>query len=277
VGGDMGGGWGGDGASDESDDSAGGGSGGGGGRGVGEEGRWGAEEGRWGSTPPPEGESMVMRWAASQFAGEGVTSQERTRHLRQAEFSAPRKRARLSDVLNSEERGTRVTQKKVWSISVDTESPEALFPASLAERARGHPAIAARARAHLVGAPTPSASALALPQHGLSPEEEGGRRRRGADAVRVRKRLKAAQVRGDTLLEQVLLRKLKLLTKSNKKSASYWPTLEGRCLPQEALYLPTFSHLLIVNKLFSLSLSHAHIDDISNTNTHTHTHTHTHT
>jgi len=30
---------------------------------------------------------------------------------------------------------------------------------------------------------------------------------------------------------------------------------QRRCHPQEALYLPTFSHLLIVNKLFSLSLS----------------------
>ena len=30
---------------------------------------------------------------------------------------------------------------------------------------------------------------------------------------------------------------------------------QRRCHPQEALYLPTFSHLLIVNKLLSLSLS----------------------
>jgi hypothetical protein len=214
MGRDIGEGGGGDGASDESDDSAGGGSGGGVGRGEGEEGRWGAE-----------GESIVMRWAASQFAGEGVTSQERTRHLRQAEFSAPRKRARLSDVLNSEERGTRVTQKKMWSISVDTGSPEALFPGSLAVRAGGHPGLACRrpAMASAAIAPTPTtsiptASTLALPQHGPPQEEEGGRGRRGADAVR--RRLKAAQVRGDTLLEQVLLRKLKLLTRSNEKGAS---------------------------------------------------------
>jgi hypothetical protein len=35
-----------------------------------------------------------------------------------------------------------------------------------------------------------------------------------------------------------------------------WATsAQRRCHPQEALYLPTFSHLLIVNKLLSLSLS----------------------
>jgi hypothetical protein len=35
-----------------------------------------------------------------------------------------------------------------------------------------------------------------------------------------------------------------------------WTTCaQARCHPQEALYLPTFSHLLIVNKLLSLSLS----------------------
>jgi hypothetical protein len=35
-----------------------------------------------------------------------------------------------------------------------------------------------------------------------------------------------------------------------------WATsAQGRCHLQEALYLPTFSHLLIVNKLLSLSLS----------------------
>ena len=35
-----------------------------------------------------------------------------------------------------------------------------------------------------------------------------------------------------------------------------WATsAQGRCHPQEALYFPTFSHLLIVNKLLSLSLS----------------------
>ena len=33
------------------------------------------------------------------------------------------------------------------------------------------------------------------------------------------------------------------------------PSAQRRCHPEEALYLPTFSHLLIVNKLLSLSLS----------------------
>ena len=33
------------------------------------------------------------------------------------------------------------------------------------------------------------------------------------------------------------------------------PSAQRRCHPEEALYLPTFSHLLIVNKVFSLSLS----------------------
>ena len=44
------------------------------------------------------------------------------------------------------------------------------------------------------------------------------------------------------------------------------PSAQRRCHPKEALYLPTFSHLLIVNKLLSLSLS------LSLTHTHTHTH-----
>jgi hypothetical protein len=39
-------------------------------------------------------------------------------------------------------------------------------------------------------------------------------------------------------------------------AAICWVTsAQRRCHPQEALYLPTFSHLLVVNKLFSLSLS----------------------
>ena len=39
-------------------------------------------------------------------------------------------------------------------------------------------------------------------------------------------------------------------------AAICWATsAQRRCHPQEALHLPTFSHLLIVNKLFSLSLS----------------------
>jgi hypothetical protein len=39
-------------------------------------------------------------------------------------------------------------------------------------------------------------------------------------------------------------------------AATCWSTsAQRRCHPKEALYLPTFSHLLIVNKLFSLSLS----------------------
>ena len=33
------------------------------------------------------------------------------------------------------------------------------------------------------------------------------------------------------------------------------PSAQTRCHPEEALYLPTFSHLLIVNKPLSLSLS----------------------
>ena len=33
------------------------------------------------------------------------------------------------------------------------------------------------------------------------------------------------------------------------------PSAQRRCHPTEALYVPTFSHLLIVNKLLSLSLS----------------------
>ena len=38
-------------------------------------------------------------------------------------------------------------------------------------------------------------------------------------------------------------------------AAIRWATsAQRRCHPQEALYLPTFSHLLIVNKLLSLSL-----------------------
>jgi hypothetical protein len=39
-------------------------------------------------------------------------------------------------------------------------------------------------------------------------------------------------------------------------AAICWATsAQRRCHPQEALYLPTFSHLLIVDKLFSLSLT----------------------
>ncbi len=39
-------------------------------------------------------------------------------------------------------------------------------------------------------------------------------------------------------------------------AAIYWAaSAQRRCHPQEALYLPTFSHLLVVNKLFSLCLS----------------------
>jgi len=35
------------------------------------------------------------------------------------------------------------------------------------------------------------------------------------------------------------------------------PIAQRRCHPEEALYLPTFTHSLIVNKLLSLSLSHS--------------------
>jgi hypothetical protein len=39
-------------------------------------------------------------------------------------------------------------------------------------------------------------------------------------------------------------------------AAICWATsAQRRCHPEEALYLPTSSHLLIVNKLLSLSLS----------------------
>jgi hypothetical protein len=39
----------------------------------------------------------------------------------------------------------------------------------------------------------------------------------------------------------------------------YWvPSAQRRCCPEEALYLPTFSHLLIVNKLLSLTHTHTH-------------------
>ena len=39
-------------------------------------------------------------------------------------------------------------------------------------------------------------------------------------------------------------------------AAIYWaPSAQRRCHPEEAFFLPTFSNLVIVNKLFSLSLS----------------------
>ena len=53
-----------------------------------------------------------------------------------------------------------------------------------------------------------------------------------------------------------------MLPKGQKKSwgivlaAICWaPSAQRRCHQKEALHLPTFSHLLIVNKLLSLSLS----------------------
>jgi hypothetical protein len=47
------------------------------------------------------------------------------------------------------------------------------------------------------------------------------------------------------------LRPLKAVSLS--LSLSRAPSAKRRCHPKEALYLPTFSHLLVVNKLLSLS------------------------